>query len=144
MTSQPDTSLIERLRTCARQKSEASRMLAEAKSLRQTDHEGPPRADLYSFVTPEQTDEWKAADRIEALSTQCEAMRSALAQWKCDACGGSGEYLNKRYEYPDDMGPASLIEEMVPCKRCDGHGLHPVARTTLHPEWTGQTHEGED
>lgn len=81
--------MIAALRQQAERASEASRMLAEAKSLRQNDHDGPPRADLYSYATPEQTLEWRAAD---LLSTNTEAM--ALLARLCDAyelvCNDSG------------------------------------------------------
>ena len=62
--------LVARLRHGARGRSEAERRWAEAKSLRQTDHEGPPRSDLYSWPTPEETDEWKAADMLTRLSAE--------------------------------------------------------------------------
>jgi hypothetical protein len=57
--------LIAELRSSAERSSEASRMLAEAKSLRQ-DHD-PPRSDLYMWLKPEQTLEWRAADALAAL-----------------------------------------------------------------------------
>lgn len=57
--------LIARLRAQAQRESDAHKMMAEAKSLRQADNpEG--RTDLYSWPTPEQTDSWKAADLLEA------------------------------------------------------------------------------
>jgi hypothetical protein len=75
--------LVTRLRMKARESSETARILAEAKSLRQEDNlEG--RIDLYMWPTPEQTIEWKAADRIEAL-------QSALAQ--AEAAIGSAYYV---------------------------------------------------
>lgn len=59
--------LVERLRRKARSVSEISRGMAESKSLRQADNpEG--RTDLYLWTTPEQTDEWQAADAIEAMT----------------------------------------------------------------------------
>ena len=76
----------------------------------------------------------KAMVDFHALSLSgWEGMETALRQWKCDACGGSGEYLNKSIRYPDDMGPASLVEELLPCKRCEQTGLHPIARQALAP-----------
>lgn len=60
-----DKTLVEQLRLEAQNVSEASKLMAQAKSRRQGD--GPPRDDLYSWVKPEQTIQWKAATRIEAL-----------------------------------------------------------------------------
>lgn len=72
-----------------------------------------------------------ALTAAEPFFADAARMREALEQWKCDACGGSGEYLNKALHYPADMGAPVLHEDMVPCKRCEGHGLHPLARTAL-------------
>lgn len=57
--------LVESLRLDAHSVSRASKILAENKSLRQGDCD-PPRADLYDWVKPEQTLQWRAADAIEA------------------------------------------------------------------------------
>ena len=57
--------LVERLRIDAQKESDASKLLAQAKSLRQGDN--PPRDDLYMWLTPEQTLPWKAADHIKKL-----------------------------------------------------------------------------
>jgi hypothetical protein len=57
--------LIERLRISARQASEISRHMAEAKSLRQESNT-ERRTDLYMWSKPEQTAEWQAADALEA------------------------------------------------------------------------------
>jgi len=66
--------LIERLRKQAQGASEAQRMMAEAKSLRQSDNpEG--RSDLYSWAKPEETLEARAADALAALSAKLDAMR---------------------------------------------------------------------
>ena len=71
--------LVKRLRIKARQASEAARMMAEAKSLRQ---ESNPerRADLYMWPTPEQTVEWQAAEAITALQSQLAEARALLAE----------------------------------------------------------------
>lgn len=66
-----DKTLVEQLRLEAQNVSEASKLMAQAKSRRQGD--GPPRDDLYSWAKPEQTIQWKAATRIEALEA---ALRS--------------------------------------------------------------------
>jgi hypothetical protein len=47
----------------------------------------------------------------------CELLQ-ALEQWKCPACGGSGQYSGYSKEAPNGQ----------PCRKCvDTHGLHPVA-----------------
>ena len=59
--------LVKELRSQAELASLASRRMAEAKSLRQPDNpEG--RSDLYSWATPEQTLEGRAAEALAALS----------------------------------------------------------------------------
>jgi DnaJ-class molecular chaperone len=50
----------------------------------------------------------------------------ALKQWKCPSCGGSGTYLNKSYDWTGEK-----TEEKVPCKKCAGNGLHPIAQEAL-------------
>lgn len=68
--------LVERLRRSAHSESDFSRKMAEAKSLRQHDCD-PPRADLYMWLKPEDTDSWKAADALESLTdTRGEDMRA--------------------------------------------------------------------
>jgi hypothetical protein len=60
--------LVERLRKRAQSESEARRMMMEAKSLRQPDNpEG--RTDLYHWPKPEETDAWKAAQLLAALTS---------------------------------------------------------------------------
>jgi hypothetical protein len=86
--------LIARLLAQAQASSQAHRMIAEAKSLRQGDRD-PPRADLYSWPTPEQTLEGRAATALEALSARERVMREALeetvAALSLHAChGGEG------------------------------------------------------
>lgn len=74
--------IIEQLRKAARSVSEVQRGMAQAKSLRQGDH-NPPRDDLYMWPTPEQTLEWRAADMLAALlrssqTAKVEAYREAI------------------------------------------------------------------
>jgi hypothetical protein len=73
--------LIERLRMSAKQSSEVSRSMAEAKSLRQAGHE-PPRADLYMWPTPEQTVEGQAADALEAALLRISEQQKVLEMAK--------------------------------------------------------------
>lgn len=63
--------LVERLREDARQQSAASKMLADAKSARQTDRDDHPEMGQrgYAYVLPEQTNAWKAATLLESLSS---------------------------------------------------------------------------
>lgn len=84
-------SLVERLRERGRRTSEVLRGMAEAKSLRQ-DSNTERRTDLYMWPTPEQTDEWKAADRIEALEHALAEARSKAVEAVpvppiCGICG---------------------------------------------------------
>jgi len=48
-----------------------------------------------------------------------EKLWAALRQWKCDECGGSGEYG----ERPDRTATV--------CPECEGVGRHPIARAAL-------------
>lgn len=75
----PDiAALVERLRVQAENTSKAHRMMAEAKSLRQTDNpEG--RSDLYRWLKPDETIEAQAADALTRLSAEVERARVALA-----------------------------------------------------------------
>lgn len=74
MTPQPDTTgLVAELRQHARQHSAAAKMMADAKTARQTDRDGYPEMTAmglsgYDWIKPEQTAEWRAADLIERLS----------------------------------------------------------------------------
>ena len=83
-----DVELIEGLRRQAKSESQISREMAEDKSRRQADN--PTGECVYAWVSPEQTLSWKAADRIEALSTpqrqeyDGEAVREALEPFACD------------------------------------------------------------
>lgn len=52
-------------------------------------------------------------------------LREALRKWKCDSCGGSGQYHNR---WRDANG---FVDEMITCKRCGGSGLHPIAQEAL-------------
>lgn len=77
--------LIDRLRVDARSEAEVSRMMAEAKSLRQADNE-ERRTDLYMWTEPEKATAWQAADMIESLAAkhrststeEVERLRAAL------------------------------------------------------------------
>lgn len=66
--------LRERLREQARSESAASKMLADAKTARQTDRDDYPEiremVGGYSYSTPEQTVSWQAADTITTLLTK--------------------------------------------------------------------------
>ncbi len=55
-----------------------------------------------------------------------EVLKAALLQWVCPSCGGSRTYLNKYIV----KGP-KLIEELIPCKKCAGTGIHPTASHAL-------------
>lgn len=75
MTNQPRSQpqvaelseLIARLRKAAESASRASQMMAEAKSLRQSDNPDG-HTDLYMWATPEQTLEWEAAEALASLA----------------------------------------------------------------------------
>lgn len=53
---------------------------------------------------------------------------------KCGSCGGSGLYKNRGFK-DDNSGPklikGKLYNEEVCCRKCDGHGLDPRARSLL-------------
>jgi hypothetical protein len=49
----------------------------------------------------------------------------ALRQWKCPACGGSGTYLQRGWKH------GVFRSETVPCHKCDGHGLNPIAYAAI-------------
>jgi hypothetical protein len=66
--------LVSRLRERAATASRTSKMLAGAKTARQTD------GGFYSGAEPSQTIEWSAADAIASLLNEVEAMREALAE----------------------------------------------------------------
>lgn len=78
MTQTP-SDIVVRLRARAQSASETSKMMAQAKSLRQEGHE-PPRDDLYMWATPEQTLEWQAADLIEQLASEIAALREVIPE----------------------------------------------------------------
>jgi hypothetical protein len=71
--------LLGQLLSMAAASSDAQRMMAEAKSLRQGDCD-PPRADLYSWSTPEQTVEWQAHDLIATLAARVRVLEDALRE----------------------------------------------------------------
>lgn len=72
--------LVGRLRQSAQQSSDASRMLAEAKTDRQADRDDYPAMLVrgYSWLKPEQTVEWEAAARIEADARRIARLTEAL------------------------------------------------------------------
>ena len=72
-----ETRLVERLRNHARQSSEMSKMMAQAKSRRQGDGTCD---DLYSWLSPGQTTEWHAADALEASMKREAVLREAITQ----------------------------------------------------------------
>lgn len=55
-------------------------------------------------------------------------MFAALEQWKCPACGGSGIYQDKGFR---GANKKVFIIANVPCKKCGGNGLHPIANAAL-------------
>jgi hypothetical protein len=75
--------LIERLRTKARQASEISKSMADAKSIRNGGQPGD-----YMWQEPEQTVEWKAADMLAALTPspdrQAERDKALGLEWEMD------------------------------------------------------------
>lgn len=77
-TAEQVAALVKQLRKQAREYSEASRMMAEAKSLRQADNP-EQRTDLYAFQSPEGTIQWKAADLIEQQAAQIAALSARPA-----------------------------------------------------------------
>lgn len=60
-----------------------------------------------------------------AFQLEIRRYRTALEQWKCPACGGNGNYLNK------SRSTGVYEETTVPCTKCAGIGLHPVAIDAL-------------
>jgi hypothetical protein len=117
-----DAALIQSLRDQARRESEASRMLAEAKTVRQTDRGDTPGLEAgYSWTQPEQTVSWKAADRIASLSppvdvAELRTIISGLADvleqdCGCPPCEGSmapGEHYLGMARRVLSSSPASL------------------------------------
>lgn len=90
--------LVERLLQQAENVSEARKMAAQAKSLRQGHN--PPRDDLYSWTGPEQTLEAQAAARITALEAEVERLRERLSQ--------AAEYINRPEPAPY-VGPNQAL-----------------------------------
>src|SRR4051812_39380020 len=75
--------LVERLRSQAQSASKAHKMVADAKTARQTDGGGP-----YGHATPEQTLEWQAADTITTLLevlTEADAVLESVMNDEYDA-----------------------------------------------------------
>ena len=98
--------LVARLRESARAHSEASRMMAEAKSLRQGDG---TRNDLYMWTKPEDTPEWQAADTIERLTTLQTGREQALEnsatvnQWVAEAFGATDNEFRRVSRCNEEM-----------------------------------------
>lgn len=73
----------------------------------------------------------------EALTAPSrDVLVEALEEWKCPSCGGSKEYLQRDAETPSGT--------KIPCKVCEGSGLHPTARQALSstaPRRTGELEE---
>jgi len=76
--------LIARLQKQAESESEASKMWAQAKSLRQHDHE-PRRDDLYSWSKPEQTLSWEAAQALAAADARIAEQGAEIERLKAKA-----------------------------------------------------------
>ena len=94
----PTQALIERLRASAHRTSEAHRMMAEAKSLRQADN---PEGDKnrYGWIKPEQTLEWEAADELARLSTASSGeLREAVWSFDLDDAPEGPELLVYRLD----------------------------------------------
>lgn len=118
MTSQPDTSLIEALRLRSNW----------------TDEFDPVTCNLFD----------EAADALEAKSTQCEAMRSALTPSAETKAAYIGEFHFYIDEQSDDAACEVSRKVAVPWTTIKEIMAAILARTTLHPEWTGQTHDEGD
>ena len=84
--------LSDALRTQAQKESDASKLWAQAKSLRQHDCD-PPRDDLYMWTKPDKTISWKAADELDARAATIEALEAENAKLK-----------TPQWFYPDDEG----------------------------------------
>jgi hypothetical protein len=61
---------------------------------------------------------------LETTRAQVAEMRTALEQWKCEWCGGSG----KRHRAPWNI---AIPQET--CSFCNGDGLKEIARQALSP-----------
>lgn len=61
----------------------------------------------------------------------------ALRQWLCPACGGRKIYINRGFKEEKDnrTGPrlikGKFYNEEVPCTKCKGTGLHPIAQEAI-------------
>lgn len=76
MTAMDSDALAVNLRAQAGRKSDALRMIAQAKSLRNSDGAD---ADRYPWTAPEQTLEWEAANTIERQAAKNERLREGEA-----------------------------------------------------------------
>jgi hypothetical protein len=65
------------------------------------------------------------------LLLRIERLEAALRQWHCDACGGSGEYLNNWIGNDAVTGKPIQCQQLVNCRRCRGGKLHPIAQEAL-------------
>lgn len=157
MTKVDAEGLVARLRREAQAASSVSKMMAEAKSLRQDDG---TRDDLYSWQNPEQTTEWKAADLIESLTAhiggegerQAKARREVQAVWRCafgDVAGAidilKNEWLNSRRKQDREAGAKlGMLADAIwanrdPAPTCyeeanaSGKGLFDRVRAWLSP-----------
>jgi DnaJ-class molecular chaperone len=63
----------------------------------------------------------KPANETQPLEEDARIMINVLNQWKCPACGGSGQYKGFSRNSPNGG----------PCRKCGGNGLHPVATETI-------------
>jgi hypothetical protein len=86
--------------------------MAEAKSLRQEGYD-PPRNDLYSWPTPEQTVEGEAATTIESLLADKARLKEALLDLRehpkiagCRPIGATSRFGNLRARF--DAADAAL------------------------------------
>lgn len=68
------------------------------------------------------------------LATKVQILLDAIVQWKCPACGGTGKYHHRGWvpeaSYQKDAR-ATFVNMIVPCKKCEGHGLHPIAKQAI-------------
>lgn len=71
-----------------------------------------------------------------SLRALVEEARTALMQWKCAGCGGSGKYQQDakgraRAEARGRKPDPKYQPEAVTCKVCKGDGLNPIASAAL-------------
>lgn len=62
------------------------------------------------------------AELAALIDVALKPLREALKQWKCPACGGSGQFSGYSKDAPQGQ----------PCRKCkDTNGLHPIAAREL-------------